>query len=488
MDFRLIQQQTQKLVLSPQIQQYLKLLQLPLIELQHTVEQELVENPVLEDGEVQSEDSELDASLEPPIPSEDDSSKEKEEELDFQEKIDMLDKLDEQFKESYHSNFDSKGESIEDLEKKHDFKQSLITKAPTITDYLMWQLTFIDFQDHELKIAEEMIGNISSDGYFRMNLVELSELFNTSVETLESILSALQTLDPPGVFGRELREVLMLQLERTEANNVNKLAYKILDKFFDAFKKRDISSIAKQLHASPELINKATKVIGRLEPKPGRIFYQDENLTVVPDVTIHPPTDTNPEFVIEIHDESVPHLKISNYYKNLIKDKNVDQKTKDYIKQKINAGIWFIKAIEQRKSTLRLITERLVKEQEEFFEKGFAYLKPLTLRDIASEINIHESTVSRALSGKYVSTSQGTIPFKSFFSNKMATTDGDFESQKSIMEKIKNILENEDPKKPLSDAKLVKILDLEGTKIARRTVAKYREMLRILPSHLRKLK
>ena len=484
MDFRLLQQQAQKLILSPQIQQYLKLLQLPLIELQHTVEQELVENPVLEDTQTQTEDTELDGNI--PEQSVAGAEQTAESELDFQKQVDMLDKLDEQFKESYHTHYDTHQESIDDLEKKHNYRESLITKQPTIFDYFAWQISFLELSESDKKIAEEMIGNINEDGYFRMDLDEFADLFRVPQEKIEDILNLLQTLDPPGVFGRDLREVLMLQLERREATPVNKLAYRILQDHFELFRKSQYDQIARAVSGPIEQVQKAAQVIGMLEPKPGRIFVKDENITVVPDVTISADLDDPLGYAIEIHDESIPSLRISRYYREMLKDKNVDAATKDYIKQKINAGMWFIKAIEQRKSTLRLITEVIVRIQQEFFEKGFSHLKPLTLRDIAQEINIHESTVSRALSGKYVSTPQGTIPFKSFFSNKMPTTDGDFESQKSVMEKIKKIIDSEDPRKPFSDAKLVKIMDVEGVKIARRTVAKYRELLRILPSHLRK--
>lgn len=484
LNFKLSQQQSQKLILSPQIQQYLKLLQQPLIELLHTIDQELTENPVLEETTTTQETNDHNEAQPEVI-----IKNESRDELDFQQQIDLLDKLDDQFSEVYHASQGSQHTSLEDLEKKQNFKESLMTQALTITDYIEWQFSFLDLSPEEEKIAHEITGNISEDGYFRLDPQEIGTACEVPAEKVLEVLTLLQTLDPAGIFGRDLREVLMLQMERKEATPTHKLAYKILDEQFPLFKKRDYSGIARAMSVPVENIENPIKAISILEPKPGRIFYTDENLNIVPDATIYAADySDSPEYTIEIHDEAIPSLRISRYYKTLLQNKNIDKTTKEYIKQKINSGIWFMKAIEQRKSTLRLITEQIVIEQEEFFAKGFAFLKPLTLKDIADKVNIHESTVSRALSQKYVTTPQGTIPFKSFFSNKMPAQDGEFESQKSVMERLKKLIEAENPKRPLSDAKLVQLIEDDGITIARRTVAKYRDMLKILPSHLRKSK
>jgi len=485
MDFRLIQNQTQKLVLTPQIQQYLRLLQQPLTELLHCIDQELIENPVLEEVRDKQNTADGDATT---LPDDAPANEAKNDELDFQANIDDLIKLDEQYKESYHSQYDTKQESIDELEKKHNFRESLITETESLNDYLNWQLSFVELSEEEVPIADYMVGNISEDGYFRLSIDEIALTFRKTSEHIQPILAKLQSLDPAGIFGRDLREVLMLQLERKDATPQNRLAYKILETEFDLFKKRNYSQLAKNLSCSTEAIQEAMHSISLLEPKPGRIFYKDEKINILPDVTIHQPIDEGDDFIIEIHHENIPQLRISEYYKSLLKDKGADGNTKEYIKQKINSAVWFVKAIEQRKSTLRLITEEIIASQRDFFLKGFAFLKPLKLKDIAEKIDIHESTVSRALSRKYVNTPQGTIPFKSFFSSKMETAQGEDESQKSVMEKLKQIIDGEKPEKPLSDEKLVKLLNEDGIKIARRTVAKYREMMKILPSHLRKLK
>ena len=482
MDIRLNQSQSQKLVLSPQIQQYLKLLQLPIVELQTAIEQELIENPVLED--VRDEDG----LMEIVDPTENESVTDKQDELEFQEKVDVLNKLDEEFQDSFFSQGDSRLESIEDLEKKQNYREASLTKEQSLSEFLEWQLSFHSLSTEEKKVATEMIDSLTDDGYLLRPLSDFQGLFNISEKECNDILALLQTFDPPGVFGQSLKEVLLLQIERKEASEQNKLAYQIIESQYENFEKRDYQQIAKQLGVSIDRVNEALQVVLSLEPKPGRIFYQNTNLKVVPDVSIYPPEEPGDDYIIEILDETVPQLRVSKYYKDLAKNKETDKETREYIKQKINAGFWFIKAIEQRKSTLRLIVEELVDSQKEFFEKGFSHLKPLTLKDVGEKVNIHESTVSRALSGKYVNTPQGTIPFKSFFSNKIETEDGEYESQKSIMEKIKQVIDAEDPKKPLSDAKLVDVLKEDGFKIARRTVAKYRELMKILPSHLRKQK
>jgi len=485
MEIRLSQSQTQKLVLSPQIQQYLKLLQLPILDLTTAIDQELIENPVLEDATA-DDDEEIGISADQTGSEESDN--ESPEELEFQKKIDILEKLDDEFRESYFSGGDTKLESIDDLEKKQSFKENLITRESSFNEHLNAQLPYLELSEDQYQVAEEMIGNLDEDGYYRQDLAELEKYFNVPSEDLKDLLSLLQTLDPAGVFGTSLREVLMLQLERKDASPTNKLAYQILDIQFDNFQKREYSQIAKHLDQDMVKLEKALEVLRALEPKPGRIFFEETNSTVVPDVNIYAPDDPDDDYIIEILDDSIPRLRISKYYTQLAKDKSTDKETREYIKQKINAGFWFMKAIEQRKSTLRLIVEEIVKVQYEFFEKGFASLKPLTLKEIGERVEIHESTVSRALSGKYVNTPQGTIPFKSFFSNKIATDDGEFESQKSVMERLKSIVGAEDPKKPLSDSKLTKLMNEEGYTIARRTVAKYRELMKILPSHLRRVK
>lgn len=472
--------QSQKLILTPQLRQYLKLLQQPLLELRQAVEQELAENPVLEEVPL-SESGEVPLSeiTKDELPAPDPVR-----ELDFQNKLAAMDRLDEQFKESIYSDYGSSGDDGEESAKKKNYQESIISKSPTLTDYLLWQLHFLDLDQDETRIAEELIGNIDEDGYLKVTLEELAASLAVPIDRIEKVLKLIQTMDPPGVGARDLREALLIQLSKSE--KAGPFARKIIEEHFTLLEKKHFHEIARKLGVSEDLVQKAFLEIARLEPKPGRIFYSNETIAVVPDASVVPDDDNPGQYKIEIHQESVPRLKINASYRAMLKDKKIDSQTRAFLKGKIDSALWLIQAIAQRKSTLRSITEEIVKAQFDFFEKGFSHLKPLRLRDIAEKISIHESTVSRAMAGKYISTPQGTIPYRSFFSNKMETDDGTLESQKSVTERIKQLIAEENKKKPLSDEKILKILTSEGIKIARRTVAKYRELLKILPTHLRK--
>ena len=471
--------QSQKLILTPQLRQYLRLLQQPLLELKQAVEQELAENPVLEEISLSGPDE---VSLSD-ISKDEAPAAEPLRELDFQNKLAALDRIDEEFKETPYSGYDA-SEDDEDSLKKRNYQESIIQKATTLTDYLMWQLHFLDLNEEDTRIAEEIVGNIDEDGYLKVTVEEISKSLGQPAPSIEKVLALIQTLDPPGVGARDLREALLIQISKSE--KISSLARKIVEEHFNLLEKKHLQDIARKLGVSEDSVKIAFHEIARLEPKPGRIFYSNEPITVVPDASVFPDEDNPGHYKIEIHQESVPRLKVSPSYRAMLKDKKVDAQTRAFLKSKIDSAMWLIQAVAQRKSTLRSITEEIVKAQYEFFDRGFSHLKPLRLKDISERIGIHESTVSRAIAGKYLETPQGTIPYRSFFSNKMETDDGSLESQKSVAERIRQLITDEDKKKPLSDEKLVKILSSEGIKIARRTVAKYRDLLKILPTHLRK--
>lgn len=475
--------QSQKLILTPQLRQYLRLLQQPLLELKQAVEQELAENPVLEEISLSGQDE---VSLSD-LTKEDAPAAEPLRELDFQNKLAAMDRIDEEFKETPYSGYDA-SEDDEDSLKKKNYQESIIQKSTTLTDYLIWQLHFLDLSEEDNRIAEEIVGNIDEDGYLKVTVEELAQAARQGLPdqaaAIEKVLALIQTLDPPGVGARDLREALLIQISKSE--KASSLARKIVEEHFALLEKKHFQEIARKLGVSEDSIKSAFHEIARLEPKPGRIFYSNEPITVVPDASVFPDEDNPGRYKIEIHQESVPRLKISASYRAMLKDKKVDAQTRAFLKSKIDSALWLIQAVAQRKSTLRSITEEIVKAQYEFFDKGFSHLNPLRLKDISERIGIHESTVSRAIAGKYLETPQGTIPYRSFFSNKMETDDGSLESQKSVAERIRQLITDEDKKKPLSDEKIVKILSSEGIKIARRTVAKYRDLLKILPTHLRK--
>jgi len=483
MDTRLIQTQTQKLILSPQIRQYLKLLQVPLAELQNVIEQEMTENPALEET-AQGTLEELPSSQ----AADDESGKNDRvaEELRFENSLDMLDQLDESINYTFSSQEDLSLPETRELNKQKNYQESLITPKESLFDYLAWQLGFLELTEKEREIAQGIIGNLTEEGYLETPLEELAKTCSVSLQEVEKVLASVQSLDPPGIAAGNLQETMLLQLEKKGPEA--ELAKTIVREHLPFLEKKQWDQIAKRVKASPKEIEKAAKLISLLEPKPGRSFYAEDTVAVTPDASVYYDDTEENKLIVEVHDEDVPELRISPYYRRLLKDPKLDAASRQFLKQKIQSAIDFVKALGQRRSTLREITEEIVRAQTEFFEKGFSQLKPLRLKDIAERLGIHESTVSRAIQGKYLSTPQGTLPYKSFFSSKLETAEGGAESQKSMMEKIRELIHSEDPQNPLSDQAIMEILKKEGFRIARRTVAKYRELLKMLPSHLRKRK
>lgn len=486
MDHKLFQQQSQKLILSPQIRQYLKLLQLPVAELQQAVEAELTENPVLE--ERQKEPSE-----ETPLPEE--SREKNPSEITADGSFENLEKLDDNFKESLQYT-DFSRQSSSDMEEWRNFQETLITRPEGLSDFLMGQVRFLEITDDEKKIAEEIIGNIDDDGYLRATLDEIAAASEASVDAVTKVLHEVQQLEPAGIGARDLQETILIQLKRKLENHdcpesvhqALELALKITEQHLPLLEKRDHQALARAFSENPEHIKEAAFEISKLSPKPGRNYAAEETIPAEPDGAIVPDEDNPGAFKVELFDERIPEIRINPYYRKMLRTKGLDEKSKTFLKEKIQSALNFMQAINLRKSTLRLITEAIVKAQTPFLEKGFSHLNPLRLKDIADTIGIHESTVSRAIQGKYALTPQGMIAYKSFFSTRMETSEGPAESQKSIMEKIKGLIEKEDPKHPLSDQDLLEKMKTDGIVIARRTVAKYRELLRILPSHMRRQK
>lgn len=446
-------------------------------ELQQAVEQALTENPLLDEktkelAEDASNSETGDTANEAPT-----------EEVHLGETFDKLEQLDENLRENYEHEDTSFRDARESQQKK-DFQETLITKRENLTDFLLFQFKFLELNEKEHAIADEILGNIDSDGYLQTSVADIATAVSATEDEVERILKMIQELDPPGIAARDLKEALLLQLERKGPEATR--AIEIVTDHLPLLEKRDWKQIAKILEIDLGEVKEACELIGKLEPRPGRIFSDDESLAIVPDATVS--LDEEENLKIEIHDESVPELRLNSYYRRLLRDKTIDAKTKDFLKEKMQGALNFMRALSLRKSTIHEITEEIVKAQPEFFTKGFSHLKPLRLKDIAEKLNIHESTVSRAVQAKYMVTPQGTIPYKSFFSSRLQTESGEDESQKSMMEKIRRIIDKENPAKPYSDQAIVKMLQEDGVKIARRTVAKYRDLLKILPSHMRKKK
>lgn len=495
---QLSQRLTQSLVLAPQLQQSLALLQAPTLELKALVEQELQQNPVLEEAaapetdlhESSARDGETPAEAadpaEPPADLNFDPATEKPEAQDgqaddFQAEFDKLVQLDQEWRDHYSQANAPIRASAEDEERRQFMFDSIV--APTsLQELLLEQVRESGLTQEQWPIAEALIGNIDDYGYFKATLEELSTSTGVPVEKISEVLSVVQTFDPPGVGARDLRECLMLQLERSRQENT--LEYRIVRDYMEALGKRRIPEIARGTACEVDEVQEALERIARLEPRPGRAFLPDNDQYVLPEVFVQRVGD---DFVVTNNNEHIPHLRISNTYKDLMAHGENSAEVRNYIREKIRAGKFLIKSLHQRQATILNIAKEIVKRQREFMEKGVAFLKPLTMVQVAEVVGVHETTVSRAVSGKYMQTPQGIFEMKYFFTAGIQTATGDGVSNTSVKDMIAEIFKNEDASKPLSDQEVVKMLKDKGIVIARRTVAKYRTELNILPSNLRKV-
>jgi len=462
------------MALSPQMRVYLRLLHLPVMDLRQAVEDALEENPMLEEVSRSAEPEDA----ETPAPSVAKGTNDEAEET-------LSD--DWAAKDPLHftnAPSDLSRRRHEDTRKIKDFQETLLTQPESLFDYLEWQIRFLELNVSQKKIAEEILGNIDQEGFLKATLEEISAASNAEVPAVEEVLRKIQSLDPPGIGARDLREALLIQLERKGPAAI--LAREIVREHLDLLAKKDWKNLGKIFSASEPEIKKAASLIARLDPNPGRSFYSEDATAVTPDATVSIKDGTEEGLEIEIHNDFIPELRINPEYRRMMREKGLDAKTKEFLKTRLASGVDFLKAIHLRGSTLHAITDEIVRAQPLFFTRGFSHLRPLRLKDIAERVGLHESTISRAIHGKYLKTPQGTIPYKSFFSQKVGTQNDAGESQQSILERIRALVEKEDPRRPLSDQAIVKKLKEEGVTLARRTVVKYRDILKILPTHLRK--
>ena len=482
MRFQQLQKQTQKLIMSPQMQQAIHLLQLPLMELNALIEQEMVENPVLEESQDHEQTEPADniheelESADDALPAAADSGSE----LDFDKEFDILSRLDDEWRD-YFQQVSSYQKTSDDEEKRRRYYESSIAPTETLEDHLLKQLNISTADLAQRRIAEQIIGSIDEKGYLTLPLEEICNSAECALEAAQEVLELIQSFHPVGVGARSLSECLLLQLERIGKGD--SLEYRIVSGFLKELGHKNYSLIASRLSVSIPDVQKAAEMIGALEPRPGRIFDQEEPVYITPDILVEKIGD---EFIITMNNEKTPRLRISNLYKNLMKEKNIEISTKSYIREKIQAGKWLVRNIQQRQQTLYNIAEELVRRQRSFLENGISHLRPLTMQEVAGSIGIHESTVSRAIANKYIDTPQGLFQMKFFFSTSIATQSGGAISAVNVKEMIQNLIKNEDSKKPLSDQKIIELLKGQGIDLARRTVAKYRKELHILPSNLRK--
>jgi len=497
----------QQLVMTPQLQQAIKILQLSLAELETVVQNELDANPMLEPldqsvaetaaNAVQDEEVTLPADGEPLPPEPEPGTAEPESEWervegetsapsDATEGADAaaemrepsLDKLD--WVETYSNNWQD-GEVPNDDDERRQALENTLTRKASLEDHLIWQLRMSSLDHDEQRIGATIIYNLNDDGYLETPIAELAAQLETSVERVESVLKRVQRFDPPGVAARDLRECLLVQLQNLGMEE--SLGARIVRQHLDLLEKHRYGEIAKALGVEIKMIAEAARSIASLEPKPGRDYGGIEPTYIVPDVYIQKIGD---DFIVTLNESAVPRLRLATYYPRLLNDSAVEVDTKEYLQERLRSARWLVKSIYQRLQTIFKVANSIVKFQRPFFEHGVGHLRPLVLKDVAEDIGMHESTISRATANKYAHTPQGIFELKFFFTSGVKATDGEDVSAETVKEKIRTLVAGESQDNPLSDQAIAAILHNDQINIARRTVAKYRQALGILPSSRRK--
>jgi len=458
------------------------------MELQEVVTQEMMENPILEElaetpeGEDASPADPTEASNDPEVQQqrdEDSFIKAKEEPL--------APKQDDFNWESYVEEFNSNSSSapsMREINEELPSFENVLTKTTSLEAHLSWQLSMIALQEEEKKLGELIIGNLSDDGYLNANLEDIAREAKIQLEDAEEVLKIIQNFDPLGVGSRNLQECLAIQAKFM--NPRQPLVEQIIDHHLGDLERKNYQAIAKALQIPLEKVIDATRLILEFEPKPGRSFHTSDTQYITPDIYVYKVAD---EFMIVLNEDGMPKLRISPYYKNILASAQRDQNkvTKEYVQEKLRSAVWLIRSIHNRQKTIYKVTEAIVRRQRDFFEKGVQQLKPMILKDVANDIGMHESTISRVTTNKFVHTPVGIFELKYFFNSSINTADGsDALASEAVKEKIRQMIQKEDHKNPLSDQKIVELLRGENIEIARRTVAKYRDMLGILSSGKRK--
>lgn len=467
---------SQQLVMTPQLQQAIKLLQLSRMELMDVVRAELEENPVLEEG-LETPEEKTDAE-ETASSADESSSTELGEVKGDNEGVSDIDWRT--YLESY-----SLGGSTADNYEAEDERPSyenLLTRKTSLQDHLMWQLSLSRLEQMDRVIACELVGNIDDDGYLQATTEEIAAQLEVELAQVERVLTVVQDFDPIGVASRNLRECLLKQVRHLDMQG-SPVELILLDHLSD-LEGRRYPVIARALHISVDEVYEAAKFISGLDPRPGSLYGQDDVQYISPDIFVH---KVGEEYIVVLNDEGLPNLRINSFYRNALSGATkVDDEAGDYIQEKLRGALWLIKSIHQRQRTIYKVTKSIVKFQKEFFDRGVSQLKPLVLRDVAEDIEMHESTVSRVTTNKYVQTPQGLFELKYFFNSGIHTTEGNSVASESVKIKIKDIISAENDRKPFSDQKIVAMLKDQGIDIARRTVTKYREMLGLGSSTQRK--
>ncbi|UCD65654.1 MAG: RNA polymerase factor sigma-54 [Deltaproteobacteria bacterium] len=475
---------TQQLLMTPQLQQAIKLLQLSRLELADTIRQEIEQNPLLEevspgDTDYDITPNSLSATEETPdIP---------ESERTGEVNMDDVSSMQEINWEDDYANYYDAGFSFskETPDRNRLTQIDFLTKETNLQSHLQWQLSHSELTSEVETACLFVIGNLNQNGFLEVTIEDITREIECDEETARRAISIIQEMDPPGVAANDVQESLLLQLKRL--NLEDSLAAEIIKDHLHSLELKNYGAIAKATKRPIKEVQAAIEVITNLNPFPGEQYTDRDVHYIIPDVFVHKVGD---EYLIVLNDEGLPRLKVSSDYEQIVEgDTTASAETKTYIKEKLRDAVWIIKSMQQRQRTIYKVAESLLKFQKDFFEKGVQYLKPLVLRDVAEDIEMHESTVSRVTTNKYMHTPQGIFELKYFFSTAIPQKDGEALAAESIRQRIKAMIKNENPEKPLTDNAISKILIEENIKVARRTVAKYREQMGILPvKHRRKPK
>ncbi|MDF1593094.1 MAG: RNA polymerase factor sigma-54 [Desulfobacterales bacterium] len=464
---------SQQLIMTPQLQMAIKLLQLSRLELVETIHQELEENPALEEiSEGTPEDQSSEEAENPP------EIESPEREVTIEEKI--IEDID---WSNFIDEYNAPGKISYETESKEAPRfESFVAQKESLSEHLLWQLMMSFPSKDEKEIGSLIIGNLNKDGYLEMPFDELVRQSGAAPEEVGRILTLMQTFNPIGVCARDLQECLLIQAKHLGLSDT--IVCDIISQHLNHLENKNYKAICSALKANIDEVISAVEVIKGLEPRPGQQFSDEEPHYITPDIYVYKMDD---EFVIVINDDGMPKLRVSSFYRNAMSGEGkVKDQAKEYLQDKLRSATWLIRSIHQRQKTIYRVMESIVRFQGDFFEKGIAHLKPMVLRDVALDIGMHESTISRVTTNKYAYTPQGIFELKYFFNSSISRVHGDAIASASVQDKIRQIIEGEDPRKPYSDSKITDILKGENIDIARRTVAKYREMLKVLPSSKRK--
>jgi len=466
---------SQKLVMTPQLQQAIKLLQLSRLELEQTITEEMVENPLLEDQ-----------TSDPSPESTEGLSSEKELREDESDRPEQKEEFDLKWEDYYTDDTrdESWGSAAGPPDDERPSYEQTLSKPTSLPDHLLWQLGLSSVSNREKEIGTYLIGEINDNGYLKTPLDELGRALGEPPEGVEKVLGIIQGFDPAGVGARNLVECLLIQVKQLGLSG--SLVEAMIRGHLPDLEKKRYQAIAKACGCSIEAVVEASRVIEHLEPKPGRPFSSSENAYITPDIYV---VKSEGKYVVSLNDDGMPKLKVSPFYRALLRSKGtVNEKTKSYMEEKFRSALWLLRSIEQRNRTIQLVGESIVKFQQDFMERGIAYLKPMILRQVADDIEMHESTVSRVTTNKYMYTPQGIYELKFFFNGSLPRVGTHLEGLSSIAvrELIRKMVAEEDPSRPLKDQEIVERLRQEDIKIARRTVSKYRSWLKIPPANQRK--